>query len=180
MTARYFSAVTLRLLGRWLAWSTPIPYITIASASLTLSDVDVPESLPAFAVMVFLVDLLQLLPFALALAGWIALLRCVPRCATSRAWHLGSLVALCVLTVNGIVLSIWAFNNATSDNSVHLRDSYSAVFQASPFGDSNAVLLWIGYLLNPFLVVLVPRLLLARRLRANGLVAYPSRRFSNR
>jgi hypothetical protein len=178
MTAFYFNAVTLRLLGRWLAWSAPLPYVLLASASLALSDF--PENVPAVAMLVFVTVLLQLLPFALALAGWIALLRCVPRCATSRAWHLGSLVALCVLTVNGIVLSIWAFNNATSDNSVHLRDSYSAVFQASPFGDSSAVLLWIGYVLNPILVVVVPRLLLARQLRANGLVAYPSRRFSNR
>ena len=172
MTARYFSAVTLRLLGRWLAWSTPIPYITIASASLTLSDVDVPESLPAFAVMVFLVDLLQLLPFALALAGWIALLRCVPRCATSRAWHLGSLVALCVLTVNGIVLSIWAAENAFSSHPIYLRDSHSAAFTASPFGESFRVFRWIIYVGGPILVVVVPRLLLARQLRAAALVAY--------
>ena len=170
MTARYFSAVTLRLFGRWLAWSAPLPYVLLASASLALSAF--PEDVPAVAMLVFVTVLLQLLPFALALAGWIALLRYVPRFATSRAWHVGSLVALCVVTANGVVLSIWAAENAFSSHPIYLRDSYSAAFTASPFGESFRVIRWIVYVAGPILLVVVPRLLLARQLRAAALVAY--------
>ena len=170
MTARYFSADTLRLLGRWLAWSAPIPYVLLWIA--TLASGGISEDAPGFAVFLLIIDVLHLLPLALTLAGWIALLRWVPRCATSRAWHAGSLVALIVLTANGLVLSLWAIDAAFTDEPRYVRDAYQIAFQASLFGGAVGIGRWLNFVASPVLVVVVPRLLLARQLRAAALVAY--------
>ncbi|MBY0488952.1 MAG: hypothetical protein K2R93_03835 [Gemmatimonadaceae bacterium] len=151
----------------WVAMSLPVPLIVSAIYdSLTFSGVmwDREQTVARVAGWVSVLPLWAP-PLALAVLGWMALVRRQRIFATSRAWHAVSLFCAIVVTamlnvVCGVLFLVAVTGTTVVDEArqwlvMTTRGTHSLEWSA-----------------GAILMVLIPRVLLASRLRAAGLVDY--------
>lgn len=159
------------MLRRWIAWSAPVPF-GVAGVYLLLnyprSGMNANDAV-AFVLGPMVTAALLLPPLAVALAGWVTLVRGHSRCATSRWWHAISLAALFASTACGYVLTGTTFLLVLSAEPTSVLE---ALRSASIDGGMSRATHWLEYIASPVLVVVFPRLMLARHLREAELVMY--------
>jgi hypothetical protein len=152
----------------WLAYSMPVPlFWSVFYDTLTSTGAMWDREQNISRVGAWLETLLLLLPpLTVALFGWIWIVRRNAMFATSRTWHSVSLAFAVVLTV--ILHVVWVV-------------LFLVVVTGSTIGEeflerldmTKKNVLWLEWIASPVLVILIPRMLLARRLRTAGFVAFP-------